>query len=467
MNPQIALVLFVIGIIGLFYLDRDPKAHPSPALWLPMIWLSIGGSRVVSSWLYPSSGSEDIANAYLEGNPLDRNIQAVLMALALIVLIRRSSKLRRVLSANAPILGFFAYCLISILWSDFPDVSIRRLAKALGDVLMVLVVVTDRDRLAPIKLASRVGFLLIPTSILLMKYFPEYARGFDDITGEGTYTGVTTSKNSLGMICLVFGLASVWSFWLAYRGKRADRFRKMLAHGTVIAMVLWLLHGAHSMTSLSCFALAIGLMVATSFPRVLRRPATVHFLVFTVILVSFAVLFLGVGGGALQLMGRDSSLTGRTAIWKVVLDADQNPWFGTGYECFWLGDRLQKMWTVYRGINQAHNGYIEIALNLGYVGLLMLLFAIFAGYRRIAASLREDTELGKFRLAYFVVAVIYNFTEGAFKMMAPMWIMLLLSIMAMSELSPARAKKLAFKGRVETDTEPAQPAELVFHAEAH
>ena len=81
MNPLTATIVFIAGMIGLLVLDRDPKARTSFALWIPMVWLCIGGSRVASAWFYPSAA--DPNNPYLEGNPLDRNIQTVLLVLAL------------------------------------------------------------------------------------------------------------------------------------------------------------------------------------------------------------------------------------------------------------------------------------------------------------------------------------------------------------------------------------------------
>ena len=51
MPPQAALLLFTVGIAGLFLLDRDRTTPTSLALWLPIIWLMLGGSRNVSVWL--------------------------------------------------------------------------------------------------------------------------------------------------------------------------------------------------------------------------------------------------------------------------------------------------------------------------------------------------------------------------------------------------------------------------------
>jgi O-antigen ligase len=81
-------------------------------------------------------------------------------------------------------------------------------------------------------------------------------------------------------------------------------------------------------------------------------------------------------------------------------------------------------------INQAHNGYIEIYLNLGWVGIALLAIVLIAAYRRVMSGLRLRTPLGSLWLAYFVVASAYNFTEAGFKMMHPVWITFLLMAMA-------------------------------------
>ncbi len=114
----------------------------------------------------------------------------------------------------------------------------------------------------------------------------------------------------------------------------------------------------------------------------------------------------------------------------------ERPAFGTGYESFWLGKRLEHMLSLYRGINQSHNGYIEVFVNLGWAGIACLTILLLAGYRNATAALQEDPDWGKLRLAYFFVGVVVNFTEASFKMMAPVWVLFLLAIMSVPR-SPA------------------------------
>jgi O-antigen ligase len=180
-----------------------------------------------------------------------------------------------------------------------------------------------------------------------------------------------------------------------------------------------------------------GLLLAmASFVQKHRMPAVLHFVVVAIISISASALFLNVGGGALETMGRDPTLTGRTEIWRELLGVVSNPLIGTGFESFWLGDHLRKIWAMgglLEGINEAHNGYLEVYLNLGWIGVALLGVLIVTGYRNVVASFRRNTDTAKLRLAFFVAAVVYCLTEAAFKMMCPIWIAFLLAITAIPD----------------------------------
>src|SRR5262249_34960998 len=151
--------------------------------------------------------------------------------------------------------------------------------------------------------------------------------------------------------------------------------------------------------------------------------------------LAISALFLSFGSGMVENLGRNATLTGRTNIWHFALQLVENPILGTGYESFWLGPRLKTMMIeMNQGLNQAHNGYIEIYLNLGWIGVSLLASMFILAYKRIIAAVQATAEFGNLRLAYFMVAVIYNFTEAGFKMMHPVWISFLLATMIFPKL---------------------------------
>jgi len=145
--------------------------------------------------------------------------------------------------------------------------------------------------------------------------------------------------------------------------------------------------------------------------------------------------------GLVEAVGRDSTLTGRTAIWNQVLGMTVNPLFGAGYESFWLGERLEKIWqTNPEHPNQAHNGYLEVFLDLGLLGVTLLGVVMAWGYRSVVRALRWDPEAAGLKLAFFVVAAIYNLTEHAFRELHPVWIAFLLAVTVVSGAPQRKAE---------------------------
>jgi O-antigen ligase len=296
---------------------------------------------------------------------------------------------------------------------------------------MAMVVLTDPDPAAAVKvLLRRTAFLLIPLSVLLIKYYPELGRGYDRWTWTPYYGGVTTTgKNGLGYVCMIFGLATLWRFletWLG--GAPGRKARPLLAHGLILAMTMWLFWKADSATSLACFLLGSGLLIVTSLPG-LAAPATVHGLLITSLCLGFCAIFIDLGTALVEALGRDPTLTGRTQLWDELLRMTVDPWFGAGFESFWLGERTEALWRKYWWHpNQAHNGYIETYLNLGWIGVALLGLTVAAGYRNVVAKFRRDPALGRISLAFFTMAIVYNLTEAAFKGIHVVWIVFLLAI---------------------------------------
>jgi O-antigen ligase len=122
-------------------------------------------------------------------------------------------------------------------------------------------------------------------------------------------------------------------------------------------------------------------------------------------------------------------------LWDDILSLDTHPWFGAGFESFFLGDRLQTLWSKYWWHpNESHNGYLETYLTLGKVGLGLLALLWVTGYRNAMNVYRRDPVSGGLRLAFLIIAPIYNLTEAAFKVMNPIWIIFLLVVTALPDL---------------------------------
>jgi len=420
-----ATFLVLLGILGLFWLDRRGSWN-SKANFVPFTWLLISMSRPVTSWTSSPQSAAGRAESYLEGSPIDRTLLMVLIALAIVTLWRRREITGAILRRNAPIILFLLYCLISVSWAEFPLVSFKRWIRGVGDVMMILVILTDQDPENAVKtVISRIGYLLVPLSILFIRFFPELGRSYS-VGGRAMWTGVCTDKNALGALCMVVGALVLWR-WLEVRRDRdsPNRVGTLIALGSVFAMVVYLMPLVDSKTAQMCFLFATIVVV---FRWLFKQPWAIFAFTVGTVVACYAVLIAGASGEALEAIGRDESLTGRTNVWAMVLRYAKSPWFGAGYENFWIGDRLIALATW--GGNQSHNGYVEIYVNLGWVGLFFLAIVILAGYRSMLASCRINPDFGRLKVAFYVICLAYNFSESAFKMMTPVWMMFLWASLA-------------------------------------
>jgi exopolysaccharide production protein ExoQ len=414
MNPLVALFLYLVLLCALFRQDPAKTATASAALWVPVIWFGILASRLPSQWL-GTTGTSAI-QALEEGNWLDRSVYIILILLALHTLRLRSVQWRDVIANNSALVLLIAFSLLSVSWSDFPLISFRRWFRDLGLYLAVLVVVSDDQPLDAIHTTlRRLFYILIPLSITLVKYFPEVGRSYDRWTGVAFYQGVTLGKNSLGALCMISGVFFVWDTARRWpqRGERQTR-RVVLLNMAFIGMTLWLLNFSASATSRLCLLLGC-LVVVIAYRLIETHPALLKIGVPAAMCVYLILEWLfGVTDIIAEALGRDTSLTGRTDVWDAVLLLNPSPLLGAGYESFWLGRRLAVLWSEFWwGPNQAHNGYLEVYLNLGVIGLGILSLVIIATYQKIWAP--THTDLAPLGLALWTILLGYNVSEAAFK----------------------------------------------------
>jgi len=428
MPPTVAAFVFSIGIAGLFYFDREP-IRVSKALWIPTIWLFFCSSRSLAQWLGLES-AVDQASSYAEGSPVDRYVFILLEVAALIVVLSRAGRVRSILRRNWALGLFFSYALLSMGWSDYPFVTFKHWIKGIGDVMMVLIILTESDVPGAVKRTfTRIAFLLVPLSLLLIWYYPSMGRRPTmDWTPEAI--GVATQKNGLGELCDIVGLALLWRLRDTFNAKKdPNRKRRLLALGVVLMMAVWLLHLCNSMTSIGALILAGCVMLLSGRTMFRRRPLYLHLVVAGVIVLIVFALFLQSSGSLLASLGRNPTLTGRTTVWPELIKLVHHPLVGVGYESFWLGSRLLKVWVITQGlpINEAHSGYVEMLLTGGWVGIILMSGLITTGYRNAIAAYRRDPDVTGLRIAWILAPLITGFTEAAFRMMCPTWIVLVLA----------------------------------------
>jgi hypothetical protein len=453
MNPSLALFFTILVIFYLFKQDLKQQSNVSQALWIPWLWMVILGSRYVSQWLNLGAPAQVSVDSIEDGSPIDRIVFFLLLATAVYILRKRHISWSLLFQNNIALTLFLGYCAVSILWSDFPLIAFKRWIKILGHPLMVLLLFTERDPVKAVEtVIKRCAYILVPLSILFIKYYPNIGRGYDRWTYQPILVGVTDNKNTLGYICMVFALFFACKLLALFgNGSGPGKMMEKIVIIGFFSITVWLLQIAHSGTSLVCFIIGMCIVIILKFTSVKKHLGfciCISIFVFLILQLTFNIT-----ESIILSLGKDLTLTGRNEVWTDVLEMKTDPLIGTGFESFWLGKRLEAMWEKHWWQpNQAHNGYIETYINLGFLGLFFLCGIILSSFRNIRKILmlpnelpcsklrsilngRErsksrgiissETELARgktpdfdfigFRIGYLIAFMIYNLTEAAFK----------------------------------------------------
>lgn len=416
MPPQIALTLCLAFILYSLWQDIKESRGISHALWIPFTWIAISASKPVTLWLYPRFGASALnAQDYVPmgGNATERNTLIVMMVLGLIVLYKRRTRFSFDFKKNSWLWLFFFYMLMSISWSDYQGISFKRWLRAVGDIIIVLVILTEHDeREAVERLLRRCAIILIPLSVLFIKYFRYIGVAFDPWGESFMYVGVTQHKNHLGQLCAFLGIFLIWRILKA-------RPKIILLDVLLVIPMIYLLFIIDSITSLVVFIVGIVILFFDQFLKSdLRRINRAVIGVFLGLVV-LQVLLVSFAGDSLlshffSVTHRSETLTDRVPLWKDLIQmVSKQPFTGKGFGGFWLSDQITVLWNKYPwGPLAAHNGYIDIFLDLGIIGLLIFFLAIIQGYQIVLHPSEENKELQTLQLAFLIMILLDNFTES-------------------------------------------------------
>jgi O-antigen ligase len=394
----------------------------------------LAGSRYASSWLSLGAPPTSV-DAYSEGSPVDRAVFFGLIVWGIAVLSRRNISWGRLFGQNMWIVLYLFYCLASIGWTDEPVVLFKRWFKDLGNPIMALILLTERRPYHAVGTTlRRLSYLLLPLSVLFIRYFPDLGRGYRN-DGSPMYTGVGHQKNDLGLMCLIGGIYYAWHI-LRKRSSddpdvKIERYEFLL-----VAMAAYLLHMSDSQTSLVCLFIASSIAFVSRAKFIRAKPSRLIVVLATAVTAYYTLdSTFQIKDQILAMLGRDANLTDRAGLWELVRSLEVNPIIGAGFMSFWTGERMETIWKVLgAGINQAHNGYLEQYLNLGYIGVGFMIAIMAAGLFNVHSHLKRDASAGLMRLCFISVAILYNYTEASFYGINNMWVMLLLGCIDNAEV---------------------------------
>lgn len=442
--------------------DSMHRVSLSAATWIPTLTLLVLSSRTPGEWLAQSTSN----GAAL----IDQIFFALMIVASLIVAYLRRVNWRKVFAANIPLVLFYVYFIISVLWSSTPLDSLIRVLKDLGATIIVIsVILSEKKPLEAVRAVYvRCACVLIPLSALLVRFSPlgkEYARN-----GDVTYTGAAVQKNSFGELLLILMFFLIWDHleerWMA--GAKRPWWRVRWDRLVLLLIAIWLLNLSQSNTSFLSLIIGLALVLRTGWlaSRGVSRLVLVIALSLPVLLLctqEFRSLFNPV----LEMLGRDATFTGRTDIWQHVTLNTVNPLFGAGYYNFWGGPGGKAISEAMNTrIPNGHDGYLDIFLDGGLVGLFLLTYVLISSGRRLIKIIPLH-RFNKLRFAFLIIAIIHNLMESSFGRLSALWFTTLLMLVEFpsvrDKLNSVPARNAAASGARKPDTADSQPqADSVF-----
>ena len=380
-----------------------------------------------------------------DGNIGDRIAVMSLFGLSLYVLWSNGRRAMATIVANIPFLLVIGFCVASILWSDYPALTLRRgllLFFLTTIALGVAVGVTDARRLHTILFVTLTSIVLLNLAAAII--VPSIA--ISNIGMNGLYTQKNVA-GAVAMITLILGAT-----WIA--GETRPRYTTIAVLALVPTIIFLVL--TRSRTSINLAALGTTAVVCFALIERYRAPFIIGAAVFSLLAASGLLVWLAVYDFdfnlALASVVGDTSFSGRDELWAFSrLDAEKRMWLGHGYGAFWdvgvENDPLVRaepgswLGSVAIGvINQAHHGYLELWL---HIGLPMTIIASLAvGYAAAIGWFRAVLGPGDRQTRALVCAMatllslhlFHNLTEATLFMRgAPFWNMATLAVFLISQ----------------------------------
>ena len=353
-------------------------------------------------------------------------------AISFALLAFRWSRTLSFLKTNLWLLVLIALAIVSVSWSSIPEIALRKVIAMIGTTLFALYFASRYSFEEQLKIYGWTFGISVVFSFLFALALPEY--GISRLAAvSASWRGIYPHKNGLGQSMFISFLT--FYFLSIYSKKNRVLFRIFC----LLSVVLTLL--AESATSfvsvVFIFALAQGIKHLS-----LKSKKSV-LLVLLFIIVSALLLFIIVinFNAFLAANNKDITLTGRTPLWADLWGfIQQKPWLGYGYGSFFSGVHRETdlLWKVHQwNPVHAHNGYIQLWLHLGIVGLSVFM----VGYVRCLFNslfkylISQDIKM-LWAFLFLIYTVTLNLTEvSLFTAQGIVWVMSLVAIYSMKPTS--------------------------------
>ena len=378
-------------------------------------------------------------------SPLLRMVFIGIYFVTLLLLVFRWQRTLSFVTSNFWLLFLIGLAVFSISWSSIPAIAFRKVISLIGATFFGLYLGSRYDFKQQLGVYSWTFGIALFFSYIFSIALPQYGIMNTDAI-VGAWQGIFPHKNGLGESMFVGFMTFYFSSLIEFKK------RKKICLQILCLMSVILIYFGQSATALMSvlfiFATAQGLkrLSITSKKSVL---IVLLFLIFTCLLL---FLFLANFDAFLAANDKDITLSGRTTLWDTLWQfIQEKPWLGYGYGSFFSGKSRETavLWQVHNWSPvHAHNGYVQLCLNLGFVGFTVFIFGYISCLFNSLFKYLISKDIQMLWIFLFLIYTIFlNMTEVSFFSSSNIWIITLASIYSMKT---KRKKNIIKKAVVST-----------------
>jgi exopolysaccharide production protein ExoQ len=366
-------------------------------------------------------------------------------AISLFLAVQYRSRLRRPLPPHIIcFLGYLAFAGASVLWSVNPRVSFIRFAQ---QAMVVTSLVLPAMLASPTTDMVRGLFLCCFAPAAILNIFFVINNSPSVVEALKGYPGFFLGKNYLGEFSAI-------PFLLAFHEMYYPGLRRALSivMAVIAALLLFLSN------SKTAFGLALICPILAGLTLIVRKLTGISPAIILLSIPLFYLLLSSVSNFGIERMSYmlygDSSLTGRTVIWDFAnYEIARRPLQGWGYQSFWLaGPGAPSIidapgWV--KTMPDAHNGYVDTTLELGYIGLGLLLIFIITTLHGVGRMAARNPVRAWLVLSLAVYVITYNFLESLWmRSYEFLWVLFVILVAEIARFwQPSPPRRVGYRSR--------------------
>ena len=319
---------------------------------------------------------------YSESSNLSKQIIYIsLFISSVIALIGNQNELISFIKKEKYFSIFISFCILSMIWSEESMISFKRSFQSFVDYLVIIMAVVF---IKPQKVLNSVR--IIVTLYILMTFFVVMVlpQGIDPVFN--TWRGLSTQKNGLAQIALFCFLCSL--FFYSMDDSIYSKYWNYFVMGSSVLIIFMASSSTIILVFLIIGGISLLIKISKAFNEIrMGKVIFVTIISFVMIFLLFILFFAGeIFALVTDIFNKDLTFTGRTIYWPYLIgDVQKNLFLGWGFGSYWVmgSEHLYRLFIIENlRMNTAHNGYIDLALQLGLIGFSIFIIIVVVFFRR-------------------------------------------------------------------------------------